>query len=931
MHERLLRGAKLGRYIIDEQIGEGGMGVVYSAHDPELHRRVALKLLQPDIRTAEGSARLLREAQAMAQLSHPNVIHVYDVGTFGDHVFLALELIDGEQLGRWVKHQKRSWREVVRIFSAAGRGLAAAHAAGLIHRDFKPDNVMIGKDGRVLVMDFGLARTAHDATEDDDAPLARGSRPSLPELTEVGTIMGTPGYAAPEYLAELPGDARSDQFSFAASLYACLYRKRPYEARTFAAYRTMLATGLAEPPADSDVPIWLRRVIERGLALDPAQRFPSMTAFLDALSADPAIRRRRWLIAAGVVVTLGIATAVTVRSMAMTEENRALLCNGADRKLIGVWDNARREAVRTAFLAADRPYAQTAFDGVAKRLDERASAWTAMHTDSCKATRLRGEQPESVMTLRMACLDQRLRELGQLVDVFVAADAKVVERAIGATSALTPLESCADVKELLAAIPPPANPATRSMVDELRKTLARSKALHDGGKFKEAADVAKHTVEAAKTLDYRPIEAEALMRLGETQVFLQEAQPAVDTLRQATRAAEASGYDEIRARALAWMVGVLGEQLERPREALAIAEDAKAAIERLGGDPYIESILESGLGRMYGATGEYTKQLEHNERALAIRRKIFGEDDPNTANAYNNVGVALNGLGRYHEALAIHRKAQAIRTRVLGPDHPDAAMSAANVDSQYYDLGELEDALTYADAALTAAKRSLPAKHATILSSLSNKAGLLAELGRYDEAQITYDELFATLRAELPKSGRMARALANHAALVLVPTGRAKEALAQADRALAMFLALSGKADDDVAFAMETKARALAAMNKLDAALSTFHEALEITEKVVGPDHPYLLDVLVGAGKVELAKRRPAEAAKLLERAFAICEAHKIGGKWRARIELTLARAIVTTDKARAVALATHAREWYGRSQLKTELAELDAWLAANR
>jgi len=929
LEQRLVRGTTLGRYVVEERVGKGGMGVVYAARDPELHRRVALKLLLPDLDksgSTAGRMRLLREAQAMAQVSHRNVLDVYDVGTFEDHVFLALEFIDGEPLSRWLKRERRSWRDVVSVFVAAGRGLAAAHAAGLIHRDFKPDNVMIAKDGRVLVMDFGLAR-AERGEAVVTQPVTRGAQPRLATLTEIGEVLGTPGYTAPEHLDGITGDARSDQFSFAVSLYAGVYGRRPWDARTFAEYRKRLDAGLPDPPATSDVPAWVRRAIERGLALDPGARFATMDALLDALSTDPAIRRRRWLVGGLAIVALVLAAVATVSSL----RNDQPLCTGAERKLAGVWDDARRAALTKTFLASDRPYARTALAGVIERLDNQARAWTAMHKESCEATRLRGEQPASVMTLRMACLDQRLRELDQLVDIFVAADAGVVERSIGAASALSGLDACTNTKALLAAGTAPADLAIRATVDGLRKQLARSKALFDTGKLAEAAEVARPIVAAAHAIAYRPLEAEALIRLAENDVRLQAGQVAVDTLRAAARAAEASHNDEIRARALAWMVGVLGDDLGRPAEALVIAEDARAAIERLGGDRYIESILESSLGRTYNRTSEYAKMLEHHQNALNIRRKLFDDDDPHIANAYNNVAVALTQLGRYREALDTHRKAFAIRTKLLGVDHPDSAMSAINIGNQYYNLGDLDQALSYTATALTTAKRSLPAAHEIILIALANEAAILAELDRFAEANAAYDELFLTLRARFPKSARMARALSNHAVLVLIPTGHPDVAVAQAEQAVEMTRRISGKLDDDVAFALESKGRALAAAGKLDAALAAFHEANAINEKVLAADHPKLLELLLGMGKVELAKRRPTAAAKVLERALAICERHDIGGKWRARVDFELARAVVKTDHARALALATDARVWYASSTLKHDLAEVDEWLAANR
>jgi tetratricopeptide (TPR) repeat protein len=929
LKQRLVRGTSVGRYVLEDKIGEGGMGVVYAAHDPELDRRVAIKLLQPDMRRstrAAGRVRLLREAKAIAQLSHPNVIHVYDVGSFDDHVFLALELVDGWHLGQWLRSEKRSWREIVRVFIAAGRGLAAAHAAGLVHRDFKPENVLIGKDGRVLVTDFGLARA--DADEEDDGSAAVGSHPLLPAVTEVGAIMGTPGYAAPELLAGARGDARSDQFSFAASLYAGVYRDRPYEATSFAEYRTLLATRPPEPPADSDVPMWIRRPIERGLALDPTARFPSLDAMLAALSADPALRKRTWLIGACALAAAAGASAIAIRSAGNADDEHAQLCRGSEDKLAAVWDDSRREQVKRAFLAADREYAQTAVDAVSHRLDARARAWTKMRTETCEATRLRGEQPEAVMMLRMACLDDRLRELGEVVEVFATADGKVVERAVAATSALSPLERCADVKTLLASIPPPNDPATRAKVEELRRVLGRAKALFDGGKLTQAAELAAPVVETAQKLDYRPLEAEALMRLGEIQVFLQVGEPAAETLRRATRVAEATRYDEIRSRALAWLVGVVGFDLEKPAEALAFAEDAKAALERIGGDPYVESILEGSLGRTYSRTSEYQKMLEHHERSLVLRRQAFGEQDPMTANAYNNVAAALFELGRYREALATHRKALAIREQVLGPGHPDVAMSTHNVGNQYYELGDLMRARANLDAAVTEGKRSLPATHSALLNSQATRAYVLAELGRKAEADAAFDELFAVLRAG-PKNKRLAGVLASHAALVLVPAGHAKQALAQTEEALAIFGA--DNPDDNFALALDAKARALAALGKLDAALATYREAIAIDEKVGGADHPLLIMKLVGAAEVHLARHRNADARALLERALAICDSHEIGGKWRARVGFTLARALDAASRERAIELARNARVWYAEAALAGNLAEIDAWLAANR
>ena len=305
------RGTRIGRYEIEYLLGTGGLGVVYAAHDPELGRRVALKLLKIDARDGGGGQeRLAREARALARISHPNVVAVYDVGVFEDRVFVAMELVVGRDLRVWLAQARRGWREVVDVFSAAGRGLAAAHAAGLIHRDFKPDNVLIGDDGRVRVTDFGLARAA-----DTDAPALGGQAPEplvdptgptfdpnadplYSPLTQVGQVVGTPAYMAPEQHEGMPADTRTDQFSFCASLYEALYGVRPYAGAVYAELRDSVTKGrLRPPPKESKVPRTLAPIVLRGLALRPAARWPSMEALLAALGRDrdqaPATHRRR--------------------------------------------------------------------------------------------------------------------------------------------------------------------------------------------------------------------------------------------------------------------------------------------------------------------------------------------------------------------------------------------------------------------------------------------------------------------------------------------------------------------------------------------------------------------------------------------------------------------------------------------------------------
>ena len=316
---------KVGRYRVEGRIGSGGMGVVYRAHDPELARDVAVKVVNPEAvgetQASLARARLVREARAMARLAHPNVIHVYDVGTVSDGVFIAMELVEGESLAKWLGKGARSWREVLALAIDAGRGLAAAHAAGVVHRDFKPENVLVGTDGRVRVGDFGLAGApaqdtgSYEPTGAESIEEAEIDSQSLEGLTRTGALLGTPKYMAPEQETGAPANARSDQFSFCVTLYEALYGVPPFEGDTVTKYRRNVRRGEVKPaPPGSPVPAWVHDEIVRGLAGDPAQRHPGLDALLDRLARAveaPAIaRRRRALATAALFGTVIAALAV---------------------------------------------------------------------------------------------------------------------------------------------------------------------------------------------------------------------------------------------------------------------------------------------------------------------------------------------------------------------------------------------------------------------------------------------------------------------------------------------------------------------------------------------------------------------------------------------------------------------------------------------
>ena len=287
-------GSRVGRYVVDQVVGEGGMGTVFSAVDPELQRRVAVKVLA---RTGAGTEqerdnaekRLLREARAMAQLSHPNIVTVFDMGQFDGGVFMAMELVEGTTLKQWLRGARRTTSEILRVMFEAGRGLEAAHAAGMVHRDFKPDNVLIGKNGRTRVTDFGLVRSLDvpDLLGPATSPHAHGDGPASHELTRADVALGTPSYMAPEQFLGQTADARSDQYAYCVTLYESLYGRRPFVRATLQELARAVVEGrLDPPPVRPDVPGTVREGLLRGLRRDPAARFESMGALLGQLGQE---------------------------------------------------------------------------------------------------------------------------------------------------------------------------------------------------------------------------------------------------------------------------------------------------------------------------------------------------------------------------------------------------------------------------------------------------------------------------------------------------------------------------------------------------------------------------------------------------------------------------------------------------------------------
>jgi tRNA A-37 threonylcarbamoyl transferase component Bud32/tetratricopeptide (TPR) repeat protein len=681
----LTKGDSVGRHVILGLVGRGGMGDVYAAYDPELDRKVALKVLRSrSARTADGEARLLREAQAIAKLSHPNVVVVYEVGTVRDDVFIAMEFVEGVTVGRWLAQETRTIADILGVFLAAGRGLGAAHDAGIIHRDFKPENVMVTRDGQVRVMDFGLARplvSEPGAAEDATTGTAAAAAYLQLKITQTGVQVGTPAYMAPEQFRSGERiDARTDQFSFCVALYEALHGERPFRGDSVGALRDSVLGGkLRPPPAGTRVPAWLRRVLLRGLSREPAARWESMAALLAALDRDPRARHRRALVAGG-AVALMVGLAVAGHRIGSGERT---VCTGGGARLAGIWEPAgvaseRKQAIHRAFVATGVPYAEQAFAAAARLLDDWAGRWAALYKDACEATHLRGEQSAEVLDLRMACLQERLGNVRALSDVFAAADPGVVLNAPSAAGALPGLDRCSDVALLRAVVKPPDDPAVRKRVDELRGKLAHLVATRNAGRCREALAMSGDLIAAVRATSYRPLLAETLNAAAVLGNDCGEPALAVDRMKEAYVVASAGRDDQAAAEAAAMLpvfaVNRLGD-VALARDWLRIAE---GALERLGDNPVIQSWLLQSEGIVRTTEHDYEGAVDACRRAVDIKQRLFGPDHPETILALEIEATALEAAGRLEEMLRTLRATQVRMTRVLGAEHPAMARSLSN-------------------------------------------------------------------------------------------------------------------------------------------------------------------------------------------------------------------------------------------------------------
>ncbi len=921
------RGTAIGRYIVLGVAGHGGMGVVYRAYDPELQREVALKLLRGrrTARQSAAEARLRREAQAMARVSHPNVLPVYDVGVFESRAWVAMEFLVAETMGDWLDAAPRTWREVLAMFVQAGRGLAAAHEVGLVHRDFKPQNVLIGPDGRARVMDFGLARVA---AADSEIPAEPSEGIAIEDydtqLTAAGSVVGTPRYMAPEQHFARPIDGRADQFSFCVALYEALYQVRAFIGDSLPELARRKHEGeLTEREGRGEVPAWMRKVIVRGLAGDPNDRYPSMRELLDELERDPTVRRRRVLLGVGA----GLLGAGAIAGVAVLLSGQRP-CEDADRKLVGVWDDDRRAEIQRVVEATGLPYAKDTWTRVAASTDAYTSAWVAAHDGACAATKVYGEQSEELLDLRIACLDRMHGELAAWLDVLAHADAEVVESAIDSSASLRPVAQCSASEELLAQAPAPTDAASRATIERLESELARGKALRKAGKPDEAIALLEPAAEQARALGYRPLEAAVLGELGDSvgddghgareRVLLVEALAAALAGRATRTAAEIAVS----------LCFADGYQLQSPRDAHGWARLGEGLVEGLGGDERLTAAMQNAEAVTYVIEGDYQKAQRLIDESLA-RLRAMDHDGVALAHANGNVGALLATRGQYASARRYLDEAIAQHHRAFGEHHPGVLTIEANLGALDMYEGRYVAAIAHLERVAAEQELLQGSDHPELANTLNNLANAQRLSGQNAAAVVTHRRALAIRERELgPRSLPVAQSLDN-LSIAVRHTGDLKASRELLDRAMAIQAELLPADHIDRSYTQLHLAELCMDEQRFDCARAAYDSAIALRERKLGEHHPQTVVALTARAEGLREMGETALAIDDVERALAALIAAGGAPAITGKVRFQLAQLLVDRDRARALRLAEDARAaMRGDPSHGESEAEIEAWLA---
>ncbi len=814
-------GDRIGRFVLARRLGAGGMGEVWSAYDPQLDRKVAIKRIR-GASSASERVRLQREAQALAKLAHPNVVPVFEVGDQNGELFVVMEQIDGLTLRAWCReHRALGWRRILALVVDAGRGLAAAHRAGLVHRDFKPDNVLVGADGRARVVDFGLVRVG--PREPASAPASGGAAAEHGTLGESITrddaVLGTPAYMAPEqFLAELV-DARTDQFAFCVTAIEALTGERPFRGETRLAIAAAVTGGAPRVRDDAGLPRWLQRELVRGLAVFPHDRHDSMDALLAALDRDPGRARRRALVAGLALVAIGGAAWTAGRTAAAPQP-----CRSSDERIATLLPEARRTAIGGALLAAEVGYEPELATSLVARIDAYAHEWADAHRDACEATHVRGEQSEALLDLRMRCLARREDALAATVELLADGGREPALAAPRMIAELPDVAPCSD-PEFVAAGDGALEPAIVAARADVERTIARAHAQTQAGRLAEARATAAEAIAAADTLGLAATRAEAQLAEGLAVQALGDAPGAQPSLSAALFDALAADDDDTAVGAAIALVYGVGHMLGDDAGGTLWARHARALVHRPRVEPARAWQVDNAIGVLHLRHDRLADATVAFEAALA---RIGDVAIPTRADILNNLGAVALRKDDFHEAERRFEAALALDRDVFGEHHPRIADALSNLGTTAVRAGDPALAEARLRQALAIRERALPPDHPQIAGTLGNLAGIALEQDETDEAIALLQRVRAFYDADAEHYPVQRATVRHNLAVVLHEAGQDTRALGPAREALALRIATFGERHLDVAGSRAVLGNVLVGLGEPRAAVEELARALAL-------------------------------------------------------------------------------------------------------
>jgi tetratricopeptide (TPR) repeat protein len=959
-----VEGTMVGRYLLLQRLGGGGGGEVYSAFDPVLDRKVALKFLHHTDQSA-----LIREGRMLARVVHRAVVEVHEVAFHDGRAFMAMELVDGGDLEAFAAEARASSNvaAIVSALCSIAEGIIAAHAAGVVHGDIKPSNVLRGASGQFKVSDFGIARL-QQSEHDKNA-----SHP-----------IGTPAFMAPEQHTGAQPDERSDQYSFCVTAWLALCGALPFrpgqtarsttddggEATGPADLESVKAEGPPAWPRARGVPSWVGDALSRGLRPDPAERWPSMQQLLDALRPDPARARARRL--AAIVVGAGVIAAGVFGYRAYDHAQRVESCEQSGAEIDAVWNEAASANVRDALLATQLGYAAATADKVLPWLDHAAQQWHEQRVAACTLAHVERTWDANELARAQWCLDERRLELEAVVRQLEHADVGTLERAVAMASSVHADTGCIDEAALAQMLDPPAE-SMRATATQAQAELARARALDTVGKYDEAIAAVREARRILADHPASPLHAALVVAEGKAVSHAGQHAEAERLLVEGYVTAASSRNWNVAATAAETLLFVVGREQHRPAEGAAWATHAQVAA-NLAGDP--SGLRAAGraanLAVVKRAAGEYEDAIALHEQAIELTAASLGEDHPTMATTLGNLAAVYIDMGKPLEARALFERVLALREATLGADNPSTISTINNIAVTYGSAGDYTKAKQLLADALVRRERALGKNHPLVAEALGNLGAMHTNLGEYDEARKVLERAMSLQSEGLELANTLA-----HLAAVESATHHGEKAIELLERALAIrervagpehkivaetlvnlgtehfilgdlaraepmfqrakeiFEAAFGDAHPGVAAALNNLGDVALESGRYDDAAPLYERANAIWSASYGPNHPHTATALAHWGTARLRQGRPADARPLLERAVEAFAALDGEDEQEASARFDLAKALVATagDRDRALALAEHARatiERLGGGQM-LHVDEIDAWIDRER